>query len=324
MNLLSDKFEKPKAELPDRVLDEKDPRALELFKPYQGEKVEFGLVGVPFDGAVKGRKGAREGPDAVRESLRFNSTYDYDHDVNLKEVSAADFGNIVIPEGNVKEVHRAVGEAMKEIMDNCRVPMILGGDHSLTYAHVKAFCEVNVGNVGIITLDSHHDVREYEGDDVSSGTPFRRILEEIEGSPVSGKNIVQIGLHGYLNSSNQREYAISKGMMIITAEIVRDIGIENVIRGALIQAGEGTDAIFLSVDMDSVDQSAAPGVSAPSPGGLSANEFLDGIYYAAKEAKVKGMDLVEVAPNLDPSGNTARLAATGLISFLGGKVKSGG
>ena len=324
MNLLSDKFEKPKAELPDRVLDEKDPRALELFKPYQGEKVEFGLVGVPFDGAVKGRKGAREGPDAVRESLRFNSTYDYDHDVNLKEVSAADFGNIVIPEGNVKEVHRAVGEAMKEIMDNCRVPMILGGDHSLTYAHDKAFCEVNVGNVGIITLDSHHDVREYEGDDVSSGTPFRRILEEIEGSPVSGKNVVQIGLHGYLSSSIHREYAISKGMMIITAEIVRDIGIENVIRGALIQAGEGTDAIFLSVDMDSVDQSAAPGVSAPSPGGLSANEFLDGIYYAAKEAKVKGMDLVEVAPNLDPSGNTARLAATGLISFLGGKVKSGG
>ena len=324
MNLLSDKFEKPKAELPDRVLDEKDPRALELFKPYQGEKVEFGLVGVPFDGAVKGRKGAREGPDAVRESLRFNSTYDYDHDVNLKEVSAADFGNIVIPEGNVKEVHRAVGEAMKEIMDNCRVPMILGGDHSLTYAHVKAFCEVNAGNVGIITLDSHHDVREYEGDDVSSGTPFRRILEEIEGSPVSGKNVVQIGLHGYLSSSIHREYAISKGMMIITAEIVRDIGIENVIRGALIQAGEGTDAIFLSVDMDSVDQSAAPGVSAPSPGGLSANEFLDGIYYAAKEAKVKGMDLVEVAPNLDPSGNTARLAATGLISFLGGKVKSGG
>ena len=324
MNLLSDNFEKPKAELPDRVLDEKDPRALELFKPYQGEKVEFGLVGVPFDGAVKGRKGAREGPDAVRESLRFNSTYDYDHDVNLKEVSAADFGNIVIPEGNVKEVHRAVGEAMKEIMDNCRVPMILGGDHSLTYAHDKAFCEVNVGNVGIITLDSHHDVREYEGDDVSSGTPFRRILEEIEGSPVSGKNVVQIGLHGYLSSSIHREYAISKGMMIITAEIVRDIGIENVIRGALIQAGEGTDAIFLSVDMDSVDQSAAPGVSAPSPGGLSANEFLDGIYYAAKEAKVKGMDLVEVAPNLDPSGNTARLAATGLISFLGGKVKSGG
>lgn len=324
MNLLSDKFEQPKAELPDRVLDEKDPRALELFKPYQGEKVEFGLVGVPYDGAVKGRKGAREGPDAVRESLRFNSTYNYDHDVDVKDASVADFGNVVIPEGNVKEVHRAVGEAMREIMGNCRVPMIVGGDHSLTYAHVKAFCEVNTGNVGIITLDSHHDVREYKGDDVSSGTPFRRILEEIEGSPVSGKNIVQIGLHGYLNSLNQREYAISKGMMIMTAEVVRDIGMESVMKGALIQAGEGTDAIFLSVDMDSVDQSAAPGVSAPSPGGLSANDFLEALYYAAKEAKVKGMDLVEVAPNLDPSGNTARLAATGLICFLGGKVKSGG
>ncbi len=323
MNLLSDKFEQPKAELPERVLDENDPRALDLFKPYQGEKVEFGLVGVGYDGAVKGRKGAREGPDAVRESLRFNSTYDYDHDVDVKDASVADFGNVVIPEGNVKEVHRAVGEAMKEIMGNCRVPMILGGDHSLTYAHVKAFCEVNTGSVGIITLDSHHDVREYEGDDVSSGTPFRRILEEIEGSPVSGKNVVQIGLHGFLNSSNQREYAISKEMMIITAEIVRNMGMESVMRGALMQAGEGTDAIFLSVDMDSVDQSAAPGVSAPSPGGLSANEFLEGLYYAGKDVKVKGMDLVEVAPNLDPSGNTARLAATGLISFLGGKVKSG-
>ncbi len=135
---------------------------------------------------------------------------------------------------------------------------------------------------------------------------------------------MQIGLHGYLNSPIQREYAISKGMMIITAEAVRDMGMENIMRGALIQAGEGTNAIFLSVDMDSVEQSAAPGVSAPSPGGLSANEFLEGLYYAANGEKVTGMDLVEVAPNLDPSGNTARLAATGLISFLGGKVKSGG
>ena len=93
-------------------------------------------------------------------------------------------------------------------------------------------------------------------------------------------------------------------------------------KGALLQAGEDTDAIFLSVDMDSVDQSEAPGVSAPSPGGLSSSELLDGVYEAAKDKRDKGMDIVEVAPSLDPTGNTARLGANVLMNFIGGKAKS--
>ena len=322
LNLLSELFEPHGAELHEREYDEKDPRALDIFKPFDGKSVEFGLLGVPYDGAVKGRRGAEGGPNGIREALRFNTTYSYDRAVDVSGVSSADFGNVVIPDGSVREVHTQVTSAVSELMDKSKIPMLMGGDHSLSYAHLKAFCERIGGKVGIITFDSHNDLREYENEDISSGTPFRRILEELDGNPVAGKNIVQIGLHGFLNSSYYRDYAISKGMMLLTTDVVRSMGMENIIKGALLQAGDGTDAIFLSVDMASVDQSEAPGVSAPSPGGLSAVELLNGVYEAARDNRVKGMDLVEVAPSLDPTGNTARLGANVLMNFIGGKAKS--
>ena len=322
MKLLSDRFEPHGAELPDSAYDERDPRALDLFKPFDGDSVEFGLLGVPYDGAIKGRQGAKGGPNGIREAFRFNATYSYERDIDVSGISSADFGNVVIPEGRVREVHAQVTDAVSELMDRSKIPVLLGGDHSLTYAHVKAFCEKIDGKVGIITFDSHNDVREYENEDISSGTPFRRILEELDGNPVEGKNIVQIGLHGFLNSSYYRDYAISRGLMLFTTNVVRSMGMENIMKGALLQAGDGTKAIFLSVDMDSVDQSEAPGVSAPSPGGLSSVELLNGVYEAARDKKVLGMDIVEVAPLLDPTGNTARLGANVLMNFLGGKAKS--
>ena len=322
MKLPPELFEPHGAELSERDFDERDPRALDLFKPFDGNNVEFGLLGVPYDGAVKGRRGAEGGPNGIREAFRFNSTYSYERDIDVSDISSADFGNVVIPNGSVREVHAQTTRAVSELMDRSKIPMIMGGDHSLTYAHVKAFCEKIGGKVGIITFDSHNDLREYEDEDISSGTAFRRILEELEGNPVDGKNIVQIGLHGFLNSSYYREYAVSKGMMLFSMDVVRSMGMENIMKGALLQAGEGTDAVFLSVDMDSVDQSEAPGVSAPSPGGLSSVELLNGVYEAAKDKRVKGMDIVEVAPSLDLSGNTARLGANVLMNFIGGKAKS--
>ena len=322
MKLLSDRFEPHGAELHERDYDEKDPRALDLFKPFDGNSVDFGLLGVSYDGAVKGRKGAKGGPNGIREALRFYSTYSYERDIDVSGVSSADFGNVLIPDGSVREVHAQVTEAVIDLMDRTKIPMLMGGDHSLTYAHLKAFCEKIGGKVGIIIFDSHNDLREYENEDISSGTSFRRILEELEGNPVEGKNIVQIGLHGFLNSSYYRKYAISKGLMLFTTDVVRSMGIENIIKGALLQAGDGTEAIFLSVDIDSVDQSEAPGVSAPSPGGLSSVELLNGVYEAAKDKRVKGMDVVEVAPSLDPTGNTARLGADVLMNFIGGKTNS--
>ena len=322
MKLLSDRFEPHGAELLERDYDEKDPRALDLFKPFDGKSVEYGLLGVPYDGAVKGRRGAEGGPNGIREALRFNATYSYDRDIDVSGVSSADFGNVVIPDGSVREVHARVTEAVLELMDKSKIPMLLGGDHSLTYAHLKAFCEKIGGKVGIITFDSHNDLRESKNEDISSGTPFRRILEELEGNPVEGKNIVQIGLHGFLNSSYYRDYAISKGLMLFSRDDVRSMGIENIMKGALLQAGDGTKAIFLSVDMDSVDQSEAPGVSAPSPGGLSSVEIMNGVYEAARDKRVMGMDIVEIAPSLDPTGNTARLGANVLMNFIGGKAKS--
>ena len=322
MKLLSDKFELSKADIQRRDSDERDPRALDLFKPYEGKKVDFGLLGVPFDGAVKGRPGARHAPDSIREAFRFYSTYNYEHDVDVSGMNAADFGNVKLTRENVKEAHDRITSAVGQLLSVADVPMIMGGDHSITFATVKALSEVTEGNIGIITFDSHNEVREYEDDDISSGTPFRRILEEIEGEPVKGKNIVQIGLHGFLNSSYYRDYAISKEMMIFTADVVRTMGMENVIKGALMQAGDGTEAIYLSVDIDSVDQAEAPGVSAPSPGGLSSSELLKGIFHIASESKVKCMDVVEIAPPLDSSGNSARLGANALLYFLGGKAKS--
>lgn len=307
-------------ELPRRALDENDSRALDLFKAWTEEKPpEFALVGVPFDGAVIGRKGAAGGPAAIREALRFSSSYSFEEDLDLWGISAGDVGDVTVPADDVPRAHLQVTEALEALWKAGSQPLVLGGDNSLTFAAVRALAQTVSGKLGILDFDAHLDVRDATKGP-TSGSPYRQILDEL-GSKVEARNIAQVGLRRFSNSKAYREWATKKGIRQFSMKEVRRGGFAGALESALQAATDGVEALYVSLDMDVVDQAWAPGVSSPSPDGLTPREVFDGVMAAGNRAMVKGFEVVEVAPNLDPSGNTARVAALSILHYLVGRKK---
>lgn len=305
---------------PRRAFDSNDPRALDLIKPWEEDKLpEYCVIGVPFDGAVLGRKGAAEGPAGIREALRFSSTYHFEEDVDLWGMSVGDLGDVNVPAEDVARAHLQVSEALDAIWKAGSQPLLLGGDNSITYAAVRALAQRTAGRVGILDFDAHHDVRLPTAGP-TSGTPYYQILEELPAK-VEPRNVAQVGLRRFANSKSYREWATKKGVRIFSMKEIRRNGFSAALESALEAAADGVEALYVSLDMDVVDQAWAPGVSSPSPDGLTPREVFDGVLAAANRPQAKGFEVVEVAPRLDPTGNTARVAAQALLHYLVGRKK---
>ncbi|MES2155599.1 MAG: agmatinase family protein [bacterium] len=304
------------AALPERRAGASDPRLLDLFVDDRAAAAML-LCGIPFDEAVIGRKGARGGPTAIREALRFVATHDADADVDLSGLRIHDLGDIAgLPEQDVKAAHRVVDATMRGAFPTGQPVVVLGGDNSLSFPVVQALAGTVTGPIGVVVLDAHYDVRAYQGQP-TSGTPYRRILEELDGR-VAGRNLAEVGTRPFANTKALADYAAAAGMPIHTAGEVHRRGMRKVAAKALRQAGAGTAHIWLSVDIDGLDQSIASGCSAPGAGGLTFQEAALLVRTVASDPRCRGMDLVEVAPNLDPSGNTARTAAQLVAEFAAG------
>jgi formiminoglutamase len=304
--------------LPRKAFDPNDPRALDLFQVWGGEKPpQHALIGIPFDGGVLGRKGAAGGPAAIRDALRFNSSYSFEEDVDLAGIETGDVGDIVVPNDNVERAHLQVTETLAALWKSGSQPLIMGGDNSLTYAAVRALAQSVAGKVGILDFDAHLDVREGPA---SSGTPYRQILEHL-GQKVEAKNVAQVGLRRFANSKTYREWATKKGVRIFSMKEIRRSGFAGALENALQAATDGVEALYVSLDMDVVDQAWAPGVSSPSPDGLTPREVFDGVMAAGNRSIAKGFEVVETAPNLDPTGNTSRVAAQAILHYLVGRRK---
>ena len=145
----------------------------------EAESADVGIVGIPFDTAVMGRRGCRFGPESVRNALVFSNIYEPGIDVDLSTgLTVTDFGNIDVLQTDVLKTHERVEKVLTEIYRIGVTPVIIGGDHSLAYPDVKALINVADGDVGVIMIDSHLDVRISHHGEVSSGTPFRRLMEE--------------------------------------------------------------------------------------------------------------------------------------------------
>lgn len=299
--------------LADRRFDERDPRALDVFAPWgKDEPPEIGVVGVPFDGAVMGRKGAAQGPAGIREALRYSSSYHWESDTELYGGKTGDVGDVEVAE-HVGPTHERVHGVLRELHEAGTHPIVLGGDNSITYATVAGLLDAVEGSVGIVDLDAHLDVRVSEPG-VNSGTPFRRILQDF-GERVAGDNVAQIGHRQFANSKHYRKWATDRGVRIFDMTRVNEMGGDAVLDEAVAAAGDGTDHLVLSVDMDALDQTHAPGVSAPTPSGLLPVDLFAAVRRLASEDRTRYMEIVEVAPPLDPTGNTARLAAVAVMEY---------
>jgi len=300
------------------VPDPSDIGVIDLIKDWRDiENPDVGLVGIPFDTACLQRRGSKEGPESVRDALAFCDSYEPGLDIDISSnLQIVDFGNIDVVYTEVPETHRRIETVLSAINKSGVIPIVIGGDHGLTYANVKALINSVQGNIGVIMIDAHMDVRKALHGEISNGTPFRRLMEEPE-HPLLGKNLVELGINGWHNSKAAMDYCHDKGVTVITAREIHQRGIADVVAQALDIATNGTQAFFLSFDIDGLDLAAAPGTCAPSPGGLTSYEGLEAVWLIGQHPLSRGFDVMEVAPSLDVQNLTSQMGAALIMQYLG-------
>lgn len=266
------------------------------------------LVGEPYDGAVIGREGASEGPRAIRDALAATKTHHFDAGP-VQHVG--DLGTIAIPASeSVSGVQAAIRETTAVIHDLETLPVFLGGDNSLTYANVAPLiqrCKNETEQIGVVNLDAHLDFRRVE-DEPTSGTPYRQLVAEgLDAVAVVGAR------HFETSTAYAREFREAGGE-IVTAEEVADDPVTATDHA--LDAMQAVDHVYLSVDVDVLDTVAAPGVSAPTPGGITSRELFRTIRLLASTNRLAGLEIVETAPSLCLDGRTPRTAARTIAHAL--------
>ncbi|MCF2142978.1 MAG: formimidoylglutamase [Candidatus Heimdallarchaeota archaeon] len=293
--------------------DPNEARISDLLECWLGESgPAIGLLGIPFDSAVLGRKGAKGGPKKIRDSIRYFKAYDWRRDFWFGDKKIYDFGDIIFDAQSVLECHNQIAEIITKIVAKNFTVITLGGDHSITYPLVKGMKEHYREPIGLINIDAHLDVREVINGRISSGTPFRRLLEK---NVIAGKNFVELGIRNFANAKKYRQYAEKQGATIFTVEEIQTMGLESVLATTLEKITAETEFTYISLDLDSLDQIFAPGVSAPTPAGLTPTQIAQIIRKVVSETNTIGMDIVELNPIYDTADTTAINAALFLVEF---------
>ena len=275
----------------------------------RAQRPDVAIVGAPFDDAVSHRPGARFGPRAIRAAT--------DHAGSLNSLQlriqpfewldVVDAGDAPIVPGNPVRSHAVIRRKVLEIAGSGAIPIVLGGDHSITFPSASAVAEVHAPrSIGIVHFDAHPDAANSTwGVLASHGTPMRRL---IESGAVAGRNFVQVGLHGYWPPPETIAWMERNGLRSHYMTEIEDRGMEAVMVDAVAEALDGPELIYLSVDIDVIDPGMAPGTGAPEPGGLLPRELLRAIRQVVSAVELVGMDVVEVAPAYDVSEVTASAA----------------
>ena len=289
-----------------------EPSQLDEFKP------DVAIVGAPYDANTSNRPGARFGPQSLRSDWYHPGTYNIDLDVEIFDyLSCVDFADAICKAGMWEPSRKAIFNRVCEITSRSIFPITLGGDHSIVVPSFEAVVnKYGKGNVGIIHFDAHADTGHIvDGNLYSHGTPMRRL---IESGAVKGQNFIQIGLRGYWPGEKEFTWMQEQGMRWHTMEKIWETSISAVMDEAIAQASESVEYIYLTVDIDCLDPSIAPGTGTPEPGGLSAFDLLKSVRRVALETNLVGMDLVEVAPAYDVSDTTVNTAHRVIWEVLSG------
>jgi agmatinase len=289
--------------------------------------VDVAIVGAPFDDAVSHRPGARFGPRAIREAqYTSGSINSLQLGVEPFEIlQVVDAGDANIVPAWIERAHALIYRKVHEVANTGAIPIVLGGDHSITWPSATAVAEVRrPRTIGIVHFDAHADTASDDwGVLAGHGTPMRRL---IESGAVDGRNFVQVGLRGYWPPVDVFEWMQEHGLRYHFMTEIEERGAEAVIDDAIAEALDGPDAIYLSVDIDVVDPGLAPGTGTPEPGGMLTRELLRAIRRIVGAVELAGMDIVEVSPPYDHAETTsmvANRAALEAISALAVKKAAG-
>lgn len=301
--------------------DSHDHRISNWMAPWDGkEAIDAGMVSAPFSSATARPTASWEAANAIRNSFIENTTYSPDFDVDIQDLVVRDLGDIHVTSTDVWRSLDHIEEAIVDLLTEQprSVPIAIGGDHSVSAPLVRGFCKTRPARrVGMIHFDAHNDVRAFEEGGPLNGTPIRGIIETC--SNLSGANIVQLGIHGFMNSSRYKRWAEDHGITIYSARTIRKRGIDEVLAEAIAIASKDTDEIYLSVDLDSLSQVYCLAASGSiTPDGLQAYDLLEAVFALGRHPMVGMMDLVEMNPSVDFRNLTSRTAGTVILTFLGG------
>jgi agmatinase len=276
---------------------------------------DVAVLGAPFDFGTQWRPGARFGPRAIREAstlFAFGHAGAYDHEDDVVYLPAettriVDIGDADIIHTDTINSHANIEAGVRKILAAGALPVVLGGDHSVTIPAIAAFSDQEP--IHVVQFDAHLDfVDERHGVRFGHGSPMRRAAER---AWVTG--LTQLGVRN-VSSTAREGYEDARRMAsdILSVRQIRSLGTNTVL--ARIPAGA---RYYVTIDIDGFDPSIAAGTGTPSHGGFTYYEVLELLAGLAKRGTVAGIDLVEVAPEYDHTGSTAILAAQILLNFIG-------
>ncbi len=263
------------------------------------------IVGAPMDDLVSDRPGARFGPRAIRAaSCPPGPHLEAGIDALGADLRVIDFGDAPVLPADPLTSHKAIERTVTAVVEAGAIPIVLGGDHSITEPDIRACCSVH-GPVGLIHFDTHTDTgAEVFGVEVSHGSVMYRL---VEADLVDPSRYVQIGLRGYWPGDKEFEWQRSRGIVSHFMHDVRDRGIKPVVAETIEAVGPGP--VFISVDIDVLDPAFAPGTGTPEPGGMTPADLLWACREVAANVEVVGADVVEVLPEHVGSRDTTALVA---------------
>jgi len=292
------------------------------------------IAGIAHDGTSSSRQGVRQGPRGIREA-----SVDFVYDLYASSRKALvhvgtgrilrppgdpqliDLGDLPIAPMDLARTREGCQRAAAAIVRQGAFPVMLGGDHYVTYPFARGVGEAVGGHLGLIQLSTQLDLADRDsvwGRDWHGAT-IRRL---IESSGVEPRNVVFLGTHGYVTYP-EWEFAQSRGMTMITADAVRAAGARATVQRALAVANAGSDGVYVSLDVDVVDSGYASGTGDVLVGGLTPAEVLALMRELSTSRSIVALDAVEVAPGLDQRGRSERLAAEAIIELVAPRVFAG-
>ena len=279
---------------------------------WDGESgVDAAILGVPYDEGCSNKPGTRFGPRSIRQAsmlYAYEGAEDRYYDADrrkwiLRNKQIVDAGDVNI-EPLCREMNFAsITAAVKAILDKGVVPVVLGGDHSVTYPVVKAF---SGRKIHYVHFDTHIDCDRVFESEYTHGSPVARILEDnlVE-------SITLLGIRGLTNSGHDMEWIQEQGAKIVTSRELKMATLESL--AGIFAEGD----YYISVDIDVFDPAVAPGTGTPEPGGLFFPEFSDLIHLVSRRGNILGFDVMEVNPQVDSPGEiTSHLASRCVIELL--------
>ena len=268
---------------------------------------DVAILGIPFDSGTSYRPGARFGPQAIRQAsrhLRYNFHPAYNTEP-FREVQVADAGDVGCNPFNIDEAIEQIETAATDLYGKADAIISLGGDHTIAVPLLRAVNKKTGGPVALVHFDAHLDTWDtYFGAPYTHGTPFRRAAEE--GLFLDNASM-HVGIRGPLYSSDDLKNDEELGFKVIHCDELQTHGVDHIVER--IRTRVGDHPLYLSIDIDVLDPSHAPGTGTPEIAGLSSRELVN-IIRGLKGLNLISADIVEVAPAYDHAELTSLAAAT--------------